>query len=205
MKRLLILVLLVGVAARTNGQSKPVEPVWTEADRKYLLENLTRSKEEILKETKDLSKKQWDFKESPDRWSISQVIEHLARWELILTYDISRSLQQGPIPSFEHYLPDSIFLNRDPEVTKPNNTLDATKPFSLGVPLGLNEGKNNVTWLMTMRDESIAYLKAEMRNIRQFYICFGPNVHQQYMVIVKHTDRHLHQIRRVKAHANYPR
>ena len=45
---------------------------WSEADRKYLLDNLMRSREELMKETQNLSKEQWSFKESADRWSINQ-------------------------------------------------------------------------------------------------------------------------------------
>ena len=32
---------------------------WTEADRQYLIDNLTRSRDELIKETKDLTKDQW--------------------------------------------------------------------------------------------------------------------------------------------------
>ena len=74
------------------------------------------------------------------------------------------------------------------------------------MPLGNNEGKNNVIWLTTMRNESIDYLTNETRNIRiQYDHCAGPNVHQYYIMIFSHTDRHLRQIRKVKADANYPK
>ena len=53
-------------------------PLWTEADRKFLLDNLTRSKQEIIDETKNLTQAQWNFKESPDRWNINQIVEHIA-------------------------------------------------------------------------------------------------------------------------------
>ena len=191
--------------AQTKTESTSTLPVWTEADRKYLLDNLIRSKEEIIAETKNLTKEQWNFKESPDRWSINQIVEHIAIWELLLMHEISVALQRDPIPSFEHYLPDSLFLQPDPKGLKPKNALDFTKPFSLAIPLGNNEGKNNLIWLLTMRDESIAYLKTETKNIRLNYICFGPNVHQNYMIIFAHTDRHLRQIRKVKVHPNYPK
>ncbi|MCA4897760.1 MAG: DinB family protein [Bacteroidota bacterium] len=78
---LLIITLVVGFYSPTQAQTTsektvPV-PVWTEADRKFLLDNLTRTKEELISETKNLTKQQWNFKESPDRWSINQIVEHL--------------------------------------------------------------------------------------------------------------------------------
>jgi len=171
-----------------QGQTTAVQPSaapqWTEADRKYLLENLIRSKQELLDETKNLTKKQWDFKESPDRWSINQIVEHISLWEILFMHEISRALAMESNPSFAHFAPDSVFLDQDPKGLKKNNALDYTKPFSFAVPLGNNEGKNNVIWLTTMRNESIDYLKKESKNIRlQYDYCSGANVHQYYLMI----------------------
>src|SRR5688572_17360327 len=80
---------------------------WTEDDRKYLLENLIRSRDELLKETEGLSKKQWEFKESEDRWSINQVVEHMAIFELIFDREISIGMRR-PQPEFNKDVkPDS--------------------------------------------------------------------------------------------------
>ena len=206
---LITLTLVFGLLTFGNGQTntdKPsTTPVWTEADRKYLLDNLIRSKQQLIDETKNLTKKQWNFKESPDRWSINQIIEHICLWELIQTNGISEALQMGPFPDFAHYLPDSLFLDPDPQGLKKNITTDYTRPFTYGVPLGNNEGKNNIIWLTTMRDESIEYLESETKNIRIHYICFGQNIHQRYMMIFQHTFRHLNQIKKIKADPNYPK
>jgi hypothetical protein len=190
---------------QTNSSQPSKTPIWTEADKKYLLDNLIRSKQELIDETKNLTKEQWNFKESPDRWSINQIVEHIDLYELILMHEISMALQNEPIPAFEHFLPDSVFIDPDPKSLKKNITTDFTKPFTISVPLGNNEGGNNIIWLTTMRDESIDYLKKTTENIRLHYICFGPNVHQQYMMIFRHTFRHVRQIKKVKAHPNYPK
>ncbi|MBK5278286.1 MAG: hypothetical protein JJE09_05420, partial [Bacteroidia bacterium] len=201
------LTLVFGILILSKGQTKTdlpsAVPSWTETDRKYLLDNLIRSKQELIDETKNLTKKQWNFKESPDR--INQIVEHIDLYELIFMHEISVALQSEPIPSFQHNMSDSLFLDQDPKSLRKNNTMDFTKPFSISVPLGNNEGKNNMTWLTTIRDESIEYVKNATQNIRLHYICFGPNVHQKYMMIFTHTDRHLRQLRKVKAHPNYPK
>lgn len=206
---LLTLTLIFGLLNHSKGQTKTDEPskvpVWTEADRKYLFDNLIRSKEEIIAETKNLTKEQWNFKESPDRWSINQIVEHICLWELIQMNEISVALGMGPMPDFPQHLPDSIFINQDPKRLKKNITTDYTKPFTYGVPLGNNEGKNNVIWYTTMRNESIDYLKKTNDNLRIHYICFGPNIHQRYMMFFQHSFRHLGQIKEVKASPNYPK
>src|SRR5215471_12179589 len=73
---------------------------WSEADRKCIVDNLTRSREELIKATKGLSKEQWNFKESPDRWSINQIVEHVAIWELLLDREISQALLVGEKPEW---------------------------------------------------------------------------------------------------------
>jgi len=199
-----VLGFIPGKGQTKTDQSSKV-PVWTEADRKYLLDNLIRSKEEVMKETNGLTREQWNFKESPDRWSINQIVEHIALWELMFMHEISGALAMEPNSTFP-YAPDSVYLDQDPKGLKKNSALDYTKPFSFAIPLGNNEGKNNVIWLTTMRNESIDYLKKETKNIRlQYDYCAGANVHQYYMMIFSHTDRHLRQIRKVKVHPNYPK
>jgi hypothetical protein len=48
-------------------------------------------------------------------------------------------------------------------------------------------------------------LKKTSDNLRIYYICFGANIHQRYMMFIQHSFRHLGQIREVKAHPNYPK
>jgi hypothetical protein len=177
---------------------------WTETDRKYLLDNLSRSKQEIINETKNLSEKQWNFKESPDRWSINEVVEHIAIWELLFMHDISRSLGSEPNPENAKVKPDSNFVNFIMEAT-PHHSLEYTKPFSYTIPMGINNGKNNLAWLLKMRDESLAYLKTETKNIRNYYNRGNSNVHQLYIYVFGHTDRHLRQLKKIKQHPKYPK
>ena len=204
------LTLVFGILTLSNGQAKTDQssavPTWTEVDRKYLVDNLIRSKQEIIDETKNLTKEQWSFKESPDRWNINQIVEHIALWEILFMHEVSRALARDPDPAFTNYASDSVFMDTDSKGLKKANALEYTKPFSFAVPLGNNEGKNNVTWLSTMRNESIDYLKKETKNIKlQYDYCAGVNVHQYYIMIFSHTDRHLRQLRKVKAHPNYPK
>src|SRR5690348_8120228 len=104
--RLSLFLLLISCAC--YGQETKL---WTEADRKYLLDNLTRSRDELLAETKGLSKAQWSFKESPDRWSINEIVEHIATWELLLSDRISNQLRNDPHPELiAQAVPDSTKL-----------------------------------------------------------------------------------------------
>jgi DinB family protein len=179
---------------------------WTEDDRKYLLENLIRTRDELLKETEGLSKKQWTFKESPDRWSINEVVEHLAIFELIFDREIGRSLGGKPQPEFNKDVkPDSFYSNFIME-DDPHVTTDFTKPFTYSVPLGMNDIKNNIAWFVKMRNESVEFIKTTREDLRLYYRNAGiANLHQTYMYVFGHVDRHLRQIKKIKQHQNYPR
>lgn len=63
------------------GQTKAL---WTEADRKYLITNLERTKHELIKETQNLTPKQWSFKKDATNWSRVQVVDHLGVYEKLL-------------------------------------------------------------------------------------------------------------------------
>ena len=201
----ILLLLLSGLATAFCSYSQDIKQ-WTEDDRKYLLENLVRSKEDLLKETKGLTKEQWSFKESPDRWSINQVVEHISIWEMLLDHDISRALGDGLKPDlYKTAKPDSIFLKFIME-EKPHISTEYTKPFTYTVPMGINEGANNLAWFLKLRNESIEYIKTAKEDLRSYNLKTGsPTIHQRYITLFGHCDRHLRQIRKIKQHPSYPK
>lgn len=202
MKQLLVHIFLLLISTQLNAQS----PQWTEQDRSYLLQNLIRSRDELINETKGLTKEQWSFKESPDRWSINQVVEHIAIWEMLMDYDITRALQAGIDTSFasDHTLDTTNlrFIMED----KPHVSTDYTKPFTYTVPMGLNEGTSNTAWLLKLRNESIDYVKTTKDDLRSYGLPKRRgNIHQRYITLFGHCDRHLRQIRKIKADSRFPR
>jgi len=179
---------------------------WNDDNRKFLVENLSRTRDSIIKETKNLSQAQWNFKESPDRWSINQIVEHLGIWELLLEREVSQALVAGERPELndEKKTDSSViaFLMEE----KPHIATEYTKPFTFTVPMGLNEGKNNLAWFLKMRNEGIGFVDSTTANLRTYFLRLGRgNVHQVFITIFAHTDRHLRQIRRVKLNSNYPK
>lgn len=199
---LILFVFFISTATLQAQETK----IWTEADRKYLVENLTRSRDEVIAETKGLSKAQWSFKESPDRWSINEIIEHIAIWELLLCSRISNQLDYDPHPELaREAITDSAKLGFIME-EKPHHSLDYTKPYSYTIPMGLNDLKNNVTWLMKMRNESISYVSTTTADLRAHFLPESKsNTHGTFITLFGHTDRHLRQIKKVKQHPDYPK
>ncbi|HKH63493.1 MAG TPA: DinB family protein [Flavitalea sp.] len=182
------------------------QKLWTENDRKYLLDSLISSRNLLMKETENLSNVEWNFKESPGRWSIKEVVEHIGIWELLLAHEVSKALSAGPQLELNKTVkPDSIFYRFIME-EKPHISVEYTKPFTYTLPIGLNDGKNSIAWFLKMRNESIEWLKIANEDLRSYYLKPGrPNIHQVYITTYGHTLRHIRQIQKIKINVRYPR
>src|SRR5215472_10092658 len=76
------LFLMAGAAA--SGQEV------SQADKDRALQYLETTKRNVLEATKGLSEAQWNFKPAPDRWSVAQVMEHIAAAEDFLRDSVVR-------------------------------------------------------------------------------------------------------------------
>jgi hypothetical protein len=209
MKRIAILCLGLSIALTGLAQtsSNPtVTSVWTEADRQYLSTNLNRSLNELISETQNLTTEQWNFKETPDRWSIAEIVEHIGIWELLMQREISQALAQGPKPELtKDARPDSIgyvFIMEE----KKHITNEYTQPFTFAQPIGAMGGPAAIKWVTKMRTESIELVNTTDKDLRlHSQMKNRGTVHQVYITTFGHMDRHLRQIRKVKMHAKYPK
>jgi hypothetical protein len=112
----------------------------------------------------------------------------------------------GPQPALQQkQQPDSVKLRFLME-EHPHITTEYTKPFTFSVPMGINQGQNNMKWVLKMRNESLSYLSTTKEDLRAYYLKEGRgSIHQIYISTFGHTDRHLRQIRKIKAHPQYPK
>src|ERR1700722_2255056 len=102
MKRILTIAIVL-LCAATSAFSQTL----TAADRDRALQYLENTKQAVLDATAGLSDAQWNFKSAPDRWSIAEVMEHLAAAE-----DMIRTLDQ------EQVMKSPAISPRDPEELK---------------------------------------------------------------------------------------
>ena len=178
------------------------QKTWTEKDKKVLTENFLRTKAEINEETKNLTDKQWTFKEDASKWSIAQVVEHLYNWSLITQQNVRYSIQLGENPALAaKSLSDSSVTTFIWE-ERPHKSPDHT------IPTGLITGDNNRKIFNAKYDEIIAFIEKSDLNFRNFLRSFGDeyqeDLFQQFTIHYGHVDRHLRQIKRIKNHTNFP-
>jgi hypothetical protein len=202
MKKMFLLWLLLGVVAPGIAQQARL---WTETDRAYLLDHLTRSRDELMKETKSLSEAQWNFREAPERWSIKEVVEHVALYEMLFQREITMALRAGARPELLKSAPQDSNVLAFIMEEKPHFSLDYTQPFTYSLPMGLNAGDSNLAWYNKLRNECINHVQNTEDDLRVYFMQEGrANIHQVYINVFGHTDRHLRQIRKIKQHPNYP-
>ena len=85
-----IALLLMTAAAAASAQEV------TQAEKERALQYLESTKKDVLAATKDLSEEQWNFKPAPDRWSVAQVMEHIAAAEDFLRDFTKEKVMGGP-------------------------------------------------------------------------------------------------------------
>lgn len=201
MKRLnyCILLLFSSLVCPSFAQEK----LWTETDRQFTIDQFNRTRDELVKETENLTPAQWAFRESAERWSIGEIVEHLALWEIIWAREISMGSRSKPQPELNKTTrPDSYYSDFIME-TNPHVAAD------IAIPTGFIKGKDNLTFFLSRREQNLAFLKKTEADMRaHFELTATPNprnMHQVYIYQWGHVDRHLRQIRKVKADSSFPK
>jgi uncharacterized damage-inducible protein DinB len=71
-------------------------PELSQADRDSALKYLESTRQGVVDATQGLSASQWNFKLAPDRWSIAEVVEHIAAAEDFLFANITNKVMKAP-------------------------------------------------------------------------------------------------------------
>src|SRR6266705_6019478 len=87
-----VLMALFLMAVATAAAAQEVTP----AEKDKALQYLETTKKNVLEATKGLSEAQWNFKPAPDRWSVAQVMEHIAAAEDFLRDTTKEKVMTAP-------------------------------------------------------------------------------------------------------------
>jgi len=176
----------------------------TQADRDKAMQYLESTKQGVIAATEGLSPAQWNFKSAPDRWSIAEVMEHIAAGE-----DMIRSGAEGALkgPARDaaddvkaidamvlSAMPDRSHKAQAPEPLKPNNRF--------GSPEG------SLKHFLEARQVTEDFLK-QHDDLRAHAIDspFGKKLdgYEWILMTAGHSERHTKQILEVKADPNFPK
>src|SRR3979490_1028655 len=124
------LILALALAGAASAKAQDV----SQADKDRGLQYLESTKKGVLDATTGLSDAQWNFKSAPDRWSLAELIEHLAAAEDMLRGVAQEQIMKSPaVPvrtveeikksddSVLTMVPDRSHKVQAPEPLKPTN------------------------------------------------------------------------------------
>jgi hypothetical protein len=182
-------------------------PVWggslTTADRDTLLSNFERSTAAFTASLNGLSDAQWNYKATPDRWSIAECAEHIAESESFIRGFIEKAVFAGGTKATPEAKKDDAIMkfivNREQKFQAP----EPLKP--------VNKYKTPAEALAAFnqsRAKNIALIKShdDLRDVAGMHPAFKEvDGYGWFLFLSGHTLRHTAQIEEVKASAGYPK
>lgn len=176
----------------------------TQADKDRALQYLESTKKNVLEATKGLSDAQWNFKPAPDRWSVAQVMEHIAAAEDYLLVATKEKLMTGPAgePGRDAKKMDEAVL-----MMVPDRSHKAQAPEPLVPTNRFGSPENSVRHFVESRATTEDFLKSTA-GLRD-HVMDSPlgklDGYEFVLFIAAHSERHTKQINEVKADPNFPK
>lgn len=199
----LLLVLALAAHAQT---STPPPSTLTKAERDQIVKYLKDTKEMVVKSTKGLSEEQMNFKPAPNRWSVKEVVQHLALAEDFLFGLIQNQVMKTP------ETPDKRAAAAGLEKTIMEKVPDRTSKFQAPEPIQPTDAKapgDPLALFKTRRDNTIKFVKQTKENLRVHFMdtpgMGAADAWQWFFFLGAHSHRHNKQIEEVKADPNFPK
>src|SRR5437660_10336782 len=176
----------------------------TQAEKDQALQYLETTKKNVLEATKGLSEAQWNFKPARDRWSVAQVMEHIAAAEDFIRGMVKEKIMMAPAgePGRDVKKTDETVLAMVPDRT---NKVQAPEPLVPTNRFGSPEA--SIKHFVDSRATTEDFLKTST-GLRD-HVADSPmgklDGYEFVLLIAAHSERHTKQINEVKADPNFPR
>lgn len=175
----------------------------TAEERSKVSQYLAATRDELARAIQGLSAAQWQFKPAPDRWSIAEVVEHL----VIVENRVQSRFANWP-EGAEESNPERIPSEMDARILAevPVRTPRIQAPPQI-VPTGQWMTTEALERFRRGRDQTLRLLASTpaLRSYSMPHPIFGPwDGYQWLLAAAAHCERHIDQIREVKASPQFP-
>ena len=195
-----VLIALLLMAGATAASAQEV----TQAEKDRALQYLETTKRNVLEATKGLSEAQWNFKPAQDRWSVAQVMEHIAAAEDFIRDLVKEKVMMAPAGD----------AGRDVKKTDegvlamvPDRTTKVQAPEPLVPTNRLGSPDESIKHFLESRMETEDFLKTAS-GLRD-HVADSPmgklDGYEFVLLIAAHSERHTKQIIEVKMDPNFPK
>jgi hypothetical protein len=169
-----------------------------DTDRRRLLAHMEMTAGWLADEVSGLSDAQAHFRPAPDRWSIAEVLEHLVLVGDIYWKDLQTALGQAPARASSMTDADVLWYGIDR--TRPEQAIPSERP-----PGKLRDLRTALDAYRQHHDRLKQYVRTTRDDLRGHIVeRQGCDAYQWALLISTHEQRHILQIREVKAHPQYP-
>jgi hypothetical protein len=205
LSRVLLAAALIALAPMASAQTAPGI---SEKERAALVEYLTTMRDQVLAESAKLTPAQWNFKAAPERWSVGEVVQHLALAELFI-FDLQQKTLTSAPPTAEQLAAtkgkDEMIRKMIPDRTKKAQAPEPLQPAKAG---DMGGQAAIVSAFRDRRNKTIEYASKTKDDLRGRVSDspLGPlDGYQWLLFMAAHSDRHLAQLREVKADPKFPK
>lgn len=178
----------------------------TKEEREFLVRQLKESRAGLMKSVEGMSATQWTWKPAPDRWSASEVAEHLLLTEaMVMGLVNDQVLKSPPQPEMRPVIAykdgavrtkllDRSWKAQAPEPAQPKGAYPDEGVWSKA----MNEARaSTIKWVKSTKDDLRGHVAP--------HPAFGPlDAYQWALVLPYHMQRHTMQIEEVKKAPGYP-
>jgi hypothetical protein len=196
------MIVVMALAGAASAKAQDV----SQADKDRALQYLESTKKGVLDATKGLSDAQWNFKSAPDRWSLAELIEHLAAAEDMLRGMTQEQLMKSPaVPvrsAEEIKKSDDVVLAMVPDRSHKAQAPEPLKPINrFGSPVAAQKH------FVESRAATEEYLK-NTPGLRA-HMADSPlgklDGYEFVLFTAAHSERHTKQMLEVRADPNFPK
>ena len=203
----LCLVLALALASVAQTTATPAPTPLSAAEREAALNSLQSTHDAFLKSIAGLSDKQWKFKPAPDRWSVSEVSEHIAVSEAGIFGLVQKQIMTSPAAPdkrAEVKVTDEQILQLVPDRSRKAQAPEFLKPTSR-----FATREDNIKAFEESRKATMDYIRTTNDDLRDHFfphpLLGTMDAYQWILLISAHSERHTKQIEEVKADPNFPK
>lgn len=177
----------------------------SKAERKYAVEQLQESSEKLLGELQNLTPAQKNFKPAADKWSIAEVMEHIAVTEVGIAQIVEQTLKTptDSLKRAEIKVSDvqikKILTNRNGKVQAP----EILKPTGRFTTI-----EDAIAYFNAQRKKNILFIETTEEDLRDRFWKHPAtgviDLYQSILLVSAHCERHTAQIAEIKKSNDFP-
>ena len=191
------MVLASVVFVPSPAQAGPMTP----GERQRLVAHLEMTEAWLASELEGLSEAQLTFRMTPASWSIKDVAEHLAIAEPQYWTNLESSMKEPVKDGWKPTATDEQMLWYGIDRTNRQKTGEARVPHNT-----FPSAKASLESFRKLRAKMLQTAKTSQDDFRgRPFMGGGQDVYQWFLMISTHSQRHILQIREIKAAAGFPR